>query len=223
MTMLDQDELTRASVQAFEAGLKLLQGFRLRETDAAHVSTLIRFMAPKPHTTWVDIGCGFGEVARLMKAERPDLAFILVNNNHYQLGRAPEQFQHWLADMKSLPIADASVDGAMFLYSLCHAEPITPVLAEAARVVKPGGSLFVYDYERLRGDNTLMRNKLCARAITREGMERIAERAGWEITRWDNPDGNDKVWRDMFGLENQVTYEIIFKDLAPVLWKARRV
>ena len=48
-------------------------------------------------------------------------------------------------------------------------------------MVKPGGSLFVYDYERLRGDNALMRNKLCARAITREGMERIAERAGWEI------------------------------------------
>ena len=65
---------------------------------------------------------GFGEVARLMKAERPDLAFILVNDDHYQLGRAPEQFQHWLADMKSLPIAEADVDGAMFLYSLCHAD-----------------------------------------------------------------------------------------------------
>lgn len=221
--MIDQDLLTRESAAVHAAGLRILQGVRLGPNDAAHVAALLRFMAPKPHTTWVDVGCGFGEVARLMQLERPDLNFILVNNNQYQLDQAPVAFPRWLADMVELPVPDASVDGAMFLYSLCHADAFTSVLAEAARVVKPEGTLFVYDYERLKGDNTLMRNTLCARAISREGMGRITERAGWEITRWDHPDGDDQVWRDLYGPTNQASYELIFKDLVPVLWKARRV
>jgi SAM-dependent methyltransferase len=157
-----------------------------------------------------------------MMAERPDLDFVLVNNNAYQLDQCPDVFSRLLADMEAgLPLGPGSVDGVMFLYSLCHAEVVTPVLAEAARVVKPGGELFVFDYERLAGDNDLMRAKLAARAITRAGMARATKYAGWEIVRWDHPEGDDSLFRSLFS--HQVEYELIFKDLVPVVWKARRV
>lgn len=218
---MTEEAITAASKLAYGVGIRILQGFRFAPTDGAHVSALLKFMAPKHKTTWVDIGCGFGEVARLMYLERPDLDFVLVNNNPYQLDQAPLKFRRLLCEMSGLRLPDATLDGAMFLYSLCHAEPFTPALTEAARVVKPGGELFVFDYERIRGDNTLMRNRLNARAISHDSMARITERAGWEITQWDYPEGDDTLFRNLFA--TPVEYEMIFKDLVPTVWKARRV
>lgn len=212
--------LDEVSAEAWERGLRVLQGFRLGPTDAAHISALLRYMAPKPRTLWADIGCGFGEAARLMHAERPDLRFVCINNNALQLSHAPPEFTHVLGDMHGLPLPDASVDGCMFLYSLCHAASFYSVLAEAARITRPGGELFVFDYERLSGDNALFTERLCAWAQGFDVTLDDARVAGWDIIRHDNPDGDDAVFRVAYA--NDVEYELIFKELVPTVWKARR-
>jgi len=97
--MIPADVLNEASRLALAAGVKILQGFRLADTDAAHVARLLDYMQPEAGETWVDIGCGFGEVARLMHAACPDLNFILVNNNYFQLSHAPRDFLQLHADM----------------------------------------------------------------------------------------------------------------------------
>jgi ArsR family transcriptional regulator len=218
--MIPPPALAEVSRLGLVAGLKVLQGYRLADTDEAHVGVLLDYMAPEPWTTWVDVGCGFGEVARLMRARCPDLGFVLVNNSYYQLARVPQDFLWLHADMSDLPIETATMDGCMFLYSLCHADDIGLALGEAARVTRPGGGLFVYDYERLGGDNHLMRKRLYAQALSRGALQGMATAAGWAVEMWHNPSGSDAVWRRLFA--DAAAYEAIFADLRPVLWRAIR-
>ena len=218
--MIPPAALAEVSRIGLQRGLRVLQGYRLGDTDETHVARLLDYMAPAPFTTWVDIGCGFGEVARLMHRQRHDLAFVLVNNSYYQLARVPGDMMWLHADMHDLPIETGTMDGCMFLYSLCHADDISEALAEAARVTRPGGELLVYDYERLGGDNRLMQERLCAQALPPGELGAIAAAAGWTVTLWDRPSGSDAVWRGLFA--DPAEYERLFADLRPVLWKAVR-
>jgi SAM-dependent methyltransferase len=213
--MLPLDEATR---YALDAGIKVLQGSRLAPTDDAHVSRLLAYMDPPLGAVLLDAGCGFGEVARLMRCERPDLDFILLNENALQLSHAPSM-RRVQADMHALPLADASVDGVMFCYSLCHTD-ISVALTEAARVTRPGGFLFVYDYDRLRGDSNLMHARLFAWAIPFDLMVWAAERAGWLPVMHENPHGDDTMFRAAYA--NDAEYNQIFDDLALSVWKMRR-
>jgi ArsR family transcriptional regulator len=53
--------------------------------------------------------------------------------------------EYRLGDIESPPIDDASVDLAIFSQALHHAEQPTKALAEAHRILKPGGRLVVLD------------------------------------------------------------------------------
>jgi len=218
--MIPQDMLTAASRAGWEQGLRILQGYRLAPTDAAHVARLLAYMAPARDTLWLDLGCGFGEVARHMRELRPDLRFILVNNNRWQLYRVPGELRTLEADMASVPLDDGCADGCMFLYSLCHAESFRAVLTEAARLTAPGGALFVFDYQRLGGTNARMRERLFARALFGEQMQGELSATGWRLTLRDYPDGDDSLFRSLFASEAE--YDLIFRDLVPVIIKAVR-
>lgn len=145
--------LDACSDAAHSAGLRVLQGHRFASTEAGHVSALLGFMAPPLGATVLDIGCGFGEVARLMRAERPDLAFVLLNRTAVQMRCAPEGegFRRVLGDMHAIPLAAASVDGAMFNYALCHADqPV--VLAGNLRQAEAAYSALVGQDDATRDD-----------------------------------------------------------------------
>jgi len=218
--MIPQDMLTAASRAGWQQGLRILQGYRLAPTDAAHVARLLGYMAPPCDTLWLDLGCGFGEVARHMYRMRPDLRFILVNNNRYQLDRVPGEFRTLEADMAAVPLDDGCADGCMFLYSLCHAESFHAVLSEAARLTAPGGALFVFDYQRLGGTDALMHQRLYARALFGEQMQDELSAAGWRLTLREYPDGDDSLFRSLFA--SAAEYVMIFTDLVPVIIKAVR-
>jgi ubiquinone/menaquinone biosynthesis C-methylase UbiE len=213
--------LDAASRQCYADGIKILQGYRLADTDEGHVAALLDWIAPTACSTWLDIGCGFGEVARLMHRQRPGMDFILLNNNAYQLSQAPREFQQINADMHAIPLWNGAVDGCLLLYTLCHAEPFEGVLLEAARLTRPGGQLLVFDYDRLAGDNIALQATLFARAIPFAAeMAGIADDCGWDVAAHDHPSGSDAVFRRAFG--DDAAYERIFQDLRPVIWTAVR-
>ena len=219
--MIPQDVLIAASQVCLDAGVRILQGYRLAVTDRMHVAELLDLMEPRLGTLWADIGCGFGEVAHLMSQQRPDLGFVLINNNQFQLEHAPNRFPQMCNDMTEIELPNKSVDGCMFLYSLCHADDFGDTLWEAARITRQGGELFVFDYERMGGDNDLMRERLCARALPFKWMRGIASAAGWDIFMRVNPPGDDALFRLLYN--NDAEYDEIFNDLTPVVWKAVRV
>lgn len=49
------------------------------------------------------------------------------------------------ADCHQIPLADESQDAAYAVYALKYFVNLSPVLKEAARILRPGGLLVVYD------------------------------------------------------------------------------
>ena len=99
----------------------------------------------------IDIGTGTGRLLELLgpRAERAvgvDASRAMLALARSRLARA--DLGHCgvrLADMYRLPLPDAGFDTAVAQMVLHHAEDPAGVLAEAARVLRPGGRLFVVD------------------------------------------------------------------------------
>ncbi|MEU0535746.1 class I SAM-dependent methyltransferase [Amycolatopsis tolypomycina] len=94
----------------------------------------------------LDAACGTGRYAELL-AERGHRV-IGVDGSPEMLARArtrvpPGQFL--LGDLHRLPVADAEVDLVVCGLALTHVPVLEPVLAEFARVLRPGGHLVIAD------------------------------------------------------------------------------
>lgn len=99
----------------------------------------------------VEVGCGTGPVARRMAAHSrqgrvlgiepsPEL---LVHARRLADGTPNLTFE--TGDGASLPFGDDSVDAIVFHTVLCHVVAPADLLAEALRVLRPGGTLVVCD------------------------------------------------------------------------------
>lgn len=217
--MIDQVHLTFISEEAHKRGLRVLQGFRLRANDRDHMAALLEYMQPAQDTHWLDMGCGFGEPARLMQELRPDLTFTLVNNNFYQLAQVSDDMDRVYCDMHETPFEPNTFDGVMFLYSLCHADDFLGLLREAARVVVPQGRLFVFDYVRLGGNDLLTYEYLAARFLPMTVLTSFAQAGGWDFEGFVLPQGSDAVFRSL--ADNSIKlYEQMFRELQPIVWWA---
>jgi SAM-dependent methyltransferase len=140
------DETTVASVTAaiVAAGHSIFHIHKLADNDSDHVAELLSLFAPPQHALVLDAGCGVGRVAELMADLRPDLRFILLNVSGAQLALCSVGFDKRQADFHDTGLPDGSVGAVMFNYSLGHGLLVS-ALAEAARVLAPGGILFIYD------------------------------------------------------------------------------
>jgi ubiquinone/menaquinone biosynthesis C-methylase UbiE len=222
--MIYPDELvTEASKYLLAQGITILQGNRLAPTDSAHLDALASHMKLNGEKDVGDMGCGFGEVARFLHNDRlPSAHFWLVNTNQFQLDHCPIEpgfFSFRQEDMCATTIPDESLDLVMFNYSLCHVDA-RAALREAARIAKRGGHLFVYDYERLTGDNAASEQHLAATFLYDGEFRVIAAAYGWRDVETIHPGGDDSLFRDLFSRKE--LYDDIMNDLTPVIWRAHR-
>jgi SAM-dependent methyltransferase len=211
--------ITEASKHLLAKGVRILQGNRFADTDEAHVDALATYMRLNGEREVADMGCGFGEVSLLLGRRLPEARFWLINKNLFQMEHCPvgERYIRKLEDMCSTSIPAGAVDLVMFNYSLCHVDP-RAALAEAARIARPGGKLFVYDYQRMSGDNELTEKVLAARFL-RDAQFRVAAAAiGWRDIETISPGGDDTLFRE--AAEDGALYDRMFDHLEPVIWKA---
>lgn len=137
-------DVAAATQWSVDRGRTVLQLFLFGETESEHVHTLTTLMRPRQGARILDVGCGIGAVSRLMRHHRPDCEFLLLNDNAWQLTQC--EGETICADMHAIPLAEASVDVVMVNYALGYAD-LPRFLREAARVVRPDGTVFICDME----------------------------------------------------------------------------
>jgi ubiquinone/menaquinone biosynthesis C-methylase UbiE/DNA-binding transcriptional ArsR family regulator len=107
-----------------------------------------------PPMVIADLGAGEGMVSQLMaqRAER----VIAVDNSEKMVEfgsdlakkHCVKNLEYRLGDLESIPIEDGTVDLALFSQSLHHAQHPKKAMAEAWRILKPGGRVAVLDLRR---------------------------------------------------------------------------
>jgi ubiquinone/menaquinone biosynthesis C-methylase UbiE len=122
----------------------------------------------QPRQRVLEIGCGTGNVAILIKRLHPQVDVVGLDPDPKALGRAQRKaereglsigFDRGFAD--ALPYADASFDRVVssFMFHHLTLEVKTNTLREVRRVLKPGGSLHLLDFggAHTRADGLLAR------------------------------------------------------------------
>ena len=95
-------------------------------------------VAPMLHGPVLDIGCGEGRLAELLPE---DVAWIGVDMSFTQLARSPYETLVQ-ADMCRLPFRDGVFAEVTHLWCLYHVDDPSIAIAEAHRVLRPGGRYF---------------------------------------------------------------------------------
>ncbi len=100
--------------------------------------------------TILDIGCGDGALTRLLAREGAQATGIEISDDKLARARAAEPVPgatYATGRGETLPVPDRSVDGAVYMNALHHVPTpdLAAALLEAARVLKPGGSLLVIE------------------------------------------------------------------------------
>jgi len=109
---------------------------------------LRKFLRLAPGDVIVDLGCGSGRALvwnRDLGAET-----IGIDISPFFAAEARQAVPLLLGDLRRLPFADDTFDKAWSLDVLEHLSPeaLRGMLAEANRILKPGGALFVYTHVR---------------------------------------------------------------------------
>lgn len=94
----------------------------------------------------LDAGCGTGRKAHTLVDLGCDVVGCDLTPAMLDIARAsvPGAEFH-LAPFDALPVDDASIDLITSSLAVCHAPDLDPVLAEFARVLAPGGRVFISD------------------------------------------------------------------------------
>ena len=134
-------------------------------------------------TPVLDVGCGEGELARHLPAG----AWVGVDTSAEMLARAP--VPHDLAGATALPFPDERFGSVALLYVLYHLPDPARALAEARRVLRPGGLVAVAAPSRDDSPefaDALPQARLTFDAELAPGL--LTELfAAVEVERWDAP------------------------------------
>jgi ubiquinone/menaquinone biosynthesis C-methylase UbiE len=118
-------------------------------------AALVEAAAIRPGDRVLDLGCGTGDIALLVKRRQPDARVTALDPDPKALARARAKaaragveivFEQGFGD--ALPFADASFERVVSALMLHHLTPEIEraTLREVMRVLAPGGTLHVLDF-----------------------------------------------------------------------------
>ncbi len=113
---------------------------------------LARSLETLPPTARVlDLGGGTGVLARAALAARPDLKPVIADPARGMLRHAPPGVEVAVARAEELPFGAGRFDAVLVGEALHHFQEPVAALAQIARVLEPGGLLWIYDFDPRRG------------------------------------------------------------------------
>jgi SAM-dependent methyltransferase len=154
----------------------------------------------RTHGLCIDVGCGGGNMARAIKRERPDLRVSGVDVSRgaiEQARRDPRGVQFMGTTGDSLPFPATTADAIVMFDVLEHVEDPSAMLAEVARVLKPGGLFHIvlplegqpwtiYNLLRRRGWDAKRRHSGHIQAFDARAFRTMAGEVGLPVhgVRW---------------------------------------
>ena len=120
---------------------------------------MVAWLRPRRGSTTLDVAGGTGDIAaRVLDRMEGDGRVIVVDATETMLNVGRDRMIDqgliagidWIAgDAECLPIADASVDAYTIAFGLRNVTHIDRALAEARRVLKPGGRFLCLEFSRV--------------------------------------------------------------------------
>lgn len=146
----------------------------------------------------IDLGAGLG-ILSAVAAKRGGVDAVLAvevcpefvdavipRSAREVLGDAADKVVPVLGTFDDLRLADASVDFAVEIDSLHHADDLDAALSECARVLRPRGTLLCFDRVQPDDMSDAMRDRLLERVYTEEWIVANGYPTGVRMTRRDN-------------------------------------
>ncbi len=149
---------------------------------------LLETLVPLAGTQLIEAGCGAAQLARELvgRYETTEVVGIEVDDRQLAKNRMnpAERLRFERAGAEAIPFADASFDGALMLKSLHHVPlPLMDqALAELARVLRPGGWLYVSEPVYAGALNELIRlfnDEGVVRAAAQAALDRAIASGRW--------------------------------------------
>jgi ubiquinone/menaquinone biosynthesis C-methylase UbiE/DNA-binding transcriptional ArsR family regulator len=132
----------------------------------------------------LDIGCGTGRMMALLAPRAESVLGVDLSRRMLALARTRIAEQGLAncavrqADMASLPLPDASFDLVLLCMVLHYADDPATVLAEAARLVSPGGTVAVIDLAPHAREDLIRRLAHTAAGLSSAAVSRPLAEAG---------------------------------------------
>ena len=135
----------------FETAATEWDEMRLTYYDEQVIETMADAIGVDSTQTVLDVGTGTGFIAaglaprarRVIGIDNSPAMLEVARDNHGKLGIDNVELRE--GDLSRLPLDDGSVDAAVANMVLHHAEDPAGMLAEMARVVRPGGWVAISD------------------------------------------------------------------------------
>ena len=119
----------------------------------------VRMIRPRPEWRYLDVAGGTGDIAfRIKKAANPAAPITIfdLNAEMLEVGRNRAIDRGWIdgfewvtGNAENLPFPDNSFDVYTIAFGLRNVTRIDTALAEAHRVLKPGGRFFCLEFSRV--------------------------------------------------------------------------
>ena len=133
----------------------------------------------------LDIASGDGVLAELLAPHAR--RYVCVDSSRRVVAAAAERLRKFRnvevreGDMHALPFADAEFDLVVLMHALTYADKPAQAVAEAARVLRPGGRLLLSSLARHEHQNVVQAYGHANLGFADKDLRRFAARAGLEL------------------------------------------
>ena len=121
---------------------------------------LINMMNPSIKSNLIDVACGTGDIGKLfLDNTRKNLSITCVDPNKGMISKGKEKLHNYknidwkVATAEKLPVQDNMFDFYTISFGLRNTKNINKALAEAYRVLKPGGRFLCLEFSKIQNFN----------------------------------------------------------------------
>jgi demethylmenaquinone methyltransferase/2-methoxy-6-polyprenyl-1,4-benzoquinol methylase len=116
---------------------------------------LIHMMSPSLNSNLIDVACGTGDIGKLfLDNTKIDGSITCIDPNKGMITKGKEKLNNYkninwiIAQAENLPVQENQFDYYTISFGLRNTKNISKALAEAHRVLKPGGRFFCLEFSK---------------------------------------------------------------------------